>query len=136
MITGFIAGAFDIIHPGYIDMFEEAKRNCDILCVGLHTDPTLDRPEKLKPILDYSDRFKILSSIKYIDKIYSYDTEIDLINLLKSIAPDVRFLGEDYRNKEVTGGDLLIRIHYLNRGHGWSTTKFKKMIHSQIQLSK
>ena len=41
---------------------------------------------------------------------------------------DVRFLGDDYKNKSFTGDDLNIPIHYLDRSHGWSTTKFKKLI--------
>ena len=38
------------------------------------------------------------------------------------------FLGDDYINKPFTGDHLKIKIHYLNRDHGWSTTKFKKLI--------
>ena len=45
-VTGFIAGSFDLIHPGYIKMFDDAKTVCSHLIVGLQTDPTLDRPEK------------------------------------------------------------------------------------------
>jgi glycerol-3-phosphate cytidylyltransferase len=133
MIIGFIAGAFDIIHPGYVQMFEEAKNNCDVLCVGLQNDPTIDRPTKLKPILNYFDRFKTLIAIKYIDRIYPYNTELELVDLLKLIKPDVRFLGDDYIGKSITGEDLEIKIHYLNRKHGWSTTKFKKEIYNQIK---
>ena len=44
----------------------------------------------------------------------------------------VRFLGDDYRNKSFTGDDLNINIHYLNREHGWSTTKFKNLIAKTI----
>jgi glycerol-3-phosphate cytidylyltransferase len=128
MKKGFIAGSFDVIHPGYIHMFEEAKNNCDYLIIGLQTDPTIERSEKIKPILDYWDRFKILTSIKYIDQIYSYTLENDLFNLLKTIKPDIRFLGDDYKNKPITGYELNIPVHYIDRSHGWSTTKFKKLI--------
>jgi glycerol-3-phosphate cytidylyltransferase len=135
MIVGFIAGVFDVIHPGYIKMFKEAKRNCDILCVGLQTDPTIDRPTKLKPILSYTDRLDTLLAIKYINKIYPYDTEVDLVNLLKSIKPDIRFLGDDYKGKQFTGSDLEIIIHYFDRSHEWSSTKFKREIYNQINES-
>jgi len=128
MKKGFIAGSFDIIHPGYITMFKEAKEYCDYLIVGLQVDPTIERPEKIKPILDYQDRFNILSSIKYINQIYSYTLEEDLFNLLKIIKPDIRFLGDDYKNKNITGKELNIPIYYIDRSHGWSTTKFKELI--------
>ena len=45
---------------------------------------------------------------------------------------DVRFLGDDYVDKPFTGDDLKIPIHYMNRDHGWSTTKFKKLIAQSI----
>lgn len=128
MKKGFIAGSFDVIHPGYIAMFQEAKKNCDYLIIGLHVDPTIERPKKIKPILEYQDRFNILSSIKYIDKIYPYKLENDLINLLKEVNPNIRFLGDDYKNKPITGQELNIPLYYLDRSHGWSTTKFKKLI--------
>ena len=136
MKIGFIAGAFDIIHPGYIHMFKEAKLNCDYLIIGLHKDPTIERPEKLKPILDYIDRVEILSSIKYIDQIHLYESEKDLVNLLKIIKPDVRFLGDDYKNKHITGSELGINIQYINRSHEWSSTKFKRLINEQFKNEK
>ena len=40
----------------------------------------------------------------------------------------IRFLGDDYLDKDFTGSHLNIPIHYISRDHGWSTTKFKKAI--------
>jgi glycerol-3-phosphate cytidylyltransferase len=74
----------------------------------------------------------VLKSITYVDEIYSYNGEDDLYELLQEIDPDVRFLGDDYKGKKVTGEDLNIQIVYLDRSHGWSTTKFKTLIHEQI----
>lgn len=130
MIVGFIAGAFDVIHPGYIRMFEEAKQNCDYLVVGLHRDPETNG--KLKPILSAEDRFGILNSIWSIDIITPYSGEDELLSILKNSKIDIRFLGEDYRDKNYTGKELNIPVHYLDRSHGWSTTKFKTLIYQQI----
>ena len=128
MSIGVIAGNFDVIHPGYIYMLDECKKYCDVLLLLLHEDPSIERPDKLKPILDLNDRYKILSSLKQIDRIISYQTESDLYNILKEEHIDIRFLGDDYKEKPFTGDDLDIPIHYLDRSHGWSTTKFKKLI--------
>lgn len=130
MITGFIAGAFDVIHPGYVYMFREAKQYCDKLIVGLHEDPETNG--KLKPILTLKERADILKSITFIDEIYTYRGEEDLYGLLKELNPNVRLLGEDYRGKKITGDDLNIPIRYLDRSHGWSTTRFKTLIHQQV----
>ena len=125
---GVIAGNFDVIHPGYIKMFKECKENCDEFIILLHEDPSVERPEKLKPILSIKERDEILMSIKYIDNVFTYKTEWELVELLGKLSPDVRFLGEDYKGKQFTGSHLPIPIHYLNRSHNWSTTKFKKLI--------
>ena len=126
--TGIIAGNFDVIHPGYIKMFKECKSYCKQLIVLLHIDPSIERPEKLKPILTKQERTEILTSIKFINGIAYYTYEKELVDLIYRLNPDIRFLGDDYRGKTYTGFELDIPIHYLNRDHGWSTTKFKKLI--------
>lgn len=129
---GVIAGNFDVIHPGYISMFKECKENCDEFIILLHNDPSNERPEKIKPILSIQERDEMLMSIKYIDNVFVYDTEADLLNLLGLLQPDIRFLGDDYKGKRFTGDNLNIPIHYLDRSHGWSTTKFKRLIAKSI----
>ena len=131
-IVGVIAGNFDVIHPGYVYMFDECKKHCDILLLLLHEDPSIERPEKIKPILDLDERIMILSSLKQIDRIINYQIESDLYDILKTEQIDIRFLGDDYKDKSFTGDDLGIPIHYLDRSHGWSTTKFKKLIAETI----
>ena len=126
--TGIIAGNFDVIHPGYIKMFKECKLYCKQLIILLHIDPSIERPEKLKPILTKEERTEVLTSIKYIDGIAYYTYEKELVDLIYRLDPDIRFLGDDYRGKTYTGFELDVPVHYLNRDHGWSTTKFKKLI--------
>jgi len=127
-IVGFVAGAFDLLHPGYIDMFNEATQFCDHLIVGLHEDPSLERTQKLKPILKVSDRQKILLALQAVDLVIAYKTEADLYEILKHNDIDIRFLGSDYVGSDYTGNDLGIPLRFVNREHGWSTTKLKNMI--------
>ncbi len=84
MKTGIIAGNFDVIHPGYIEMFKECKEHCESLVVLLHEDPSLERPEKIKPILSLDDRIKILNSLKQVDGVMTYKTERDLHKIIGS----------------------------------------------------
>ncbi len=133
---GFTAGNFDLLHPGYINTFEEAKRHCDKFIVFLQRDPSLHRKSKYKPVIPLYDRYKALMSIKYIDDVYIYQTEEELYNLIKFWKPDVRILGEDYigddgKPKPFTGDDLPPKIIYTTRSHGWSTTKLKDLITEQ-----
>lgn len=129
---GVIAGTFDVIHPGYIKMFKEAKKHCDVLIVLLHTDPTIERPNKLPVVLSTDDRKEILQSIKYVDDVIRYTYEEQLYHLLREGEFDIRFLGDDYKDEPFTGDNLRILIHYLDRSHGWSSTKFKNLIHGSI----
>ena len=132
MIKGVITGNFDVIHPGYIKMFTEMKKNCVVLVVLLHTDPSIERPHKLKPILSSDERKEMLLELKSVCDVIRYTYEEQLYDLLKVGEFDIRFLGDDYTNKPFTGDTLKIPIHYLSRDHGWSTTKFKTLIAKSI----
>ena len=71
-------------------------------------------------------------SIRYIDEVYTYQTEDELYELIKFWKPDVRILGEDYMTKDsFTGDDLPPKIIYTSRSHGWSTTMLKDRITKQ-----
>lgn len=129
---GVIAGNFDVIHPGYIELFKEINNSCQKQYILLHDDPTIERPEKLKPILNTEERKEMLKHFFNQPTFLTYNTESELKFLLKSINPDVRFLGDDYLDKSYTGDDLGIPIYWINRSHGWSTTKFKKAIAESI----
>lgn len=126
--TGVVAGCFDVIHPGYIYLFNECKKHCDILLLLLHEDPSVERKQKLKPVLTLQERILILLSLSQVDDIICYKTEAELLRLLRDQKIDIRFLGDDYQGKEFTGMELNIPIHYLDRSHGWSTTKYKELI--------
>ena len=128
-LLGFTAGNFDLLHPGYIRCFREAKRHCDKFIVFLQKDPSLHRKSKYKPVISLYNRYEALMAIRYIDDVYTYQTEEELVNLIKFWKPDIRILGEDYIDKDsFTGDDLPPKIIYTTRSHEWSTTKLKDLI--------
>lgn len=130
-IIGFTAGNFDLLHPGYIYTFEEAKKHCDKFIVFLQKDPSLHRKSKYKPVISLHERYKTLMAIRYIDEVYTYQTEEELLKLIEFIKPDVRILGEDYIGEDFTGKELPIKVIYTTRTHEWSTTKIKDLITRQ-----
>jgi len=126
---GFTCGAFDLLHAGHALMLEEAKSRCNYLIVGVQSDPSIDRPEKNKPIQSYEERLTMVQAIKFIDEIVAYDTEADLITLLTHINPDVRILGADWEGKEFTGHALPIECYFNKRDHGWSSSGLRKRVY-------
>jgi glycerol-3-phosphate cytidylyltransferase len=127
--VGIVASCFDLFHAGHILMLYEAKKNCDRLIVALQSDPTIDRPEKNKPVQGMFERFVQVDACEYVDNVIPYDTEADLYNLLAGYDWDVRFLGEDYVGRtDFTGYDLHIPIHYCSRKHGYSSSRLRMKI--------
>jgi len=130
---GFTAGSFDLLHPGYIELFKKAKTKCDFLVVGLHSDPSVERPEKIKPLLSIEERLEALSALRFVDSVIVYETEKDLLKIISVLKPHIRFLGDDYREKQYTGKDLVKETYYVDRTHGWSTSKLKKQIYENYK---
>lgn len=129
--VGITAGAFDLCHAGHMLMFEEAKTVCEYLIVALHTDPSIDRSQKNKPIMSVEERMIILKSIRWIDEIITYDTEADLLKLLSenTIGIDIRILGVEYTDKPYTGRDLPLPVYYNTRGHSYSSTELRRRVY-------
>ena len=133
-MIGIIAGNFDVLHPGYVKMFSDMRKHVSKIHVFLHVDPSIERKNKLKPIISVKDRKDLLLSIKSIVDVSVYNNESELLNLIIKINPEIRFLGDDYKNrKNYTGHGLPPKIIFLNRDHGWSATKYKKLIANSIK---
>ena len=130
MIKGFTCGAFDLLHAGHVLMLKECREQCDYLIVGLEVDPSVDRLEKNKPIETLEERMIRLQGCKYIDEIITYNTEIDLFNLLKELKPDIRFIGMDWKDKPNYSRDLLpnMKVIYNSRNHNYSSCSLRTRI--------
>jgi glycerol-3-phosphate cytidylyltransferase len=128
MTTGFTCSTFDLFHAGHIMMLREAKSQCDFLLVGLQTDPTIDRPQKNKPIQSVFERFIQLNACVYVDEVVVYATEKELRDILLSYPIDVRILGEEYKDKEFTGHDIDMDFYFNERKHSFSTTELRQRV--------
>jgi glycerol-3-phosphate cytidylyltransferase len=130
-VRGIIAGAFDLIHPGYVRMFNECRLYCNHLTIALHENPSLERPSKIPPVHSIEERKEILCSLRHVDDIVIYQTENQFHDYLKSGKYDIRFLGNDYCDGSYTGKDIDIKIVFVDRSHNYSTTELKKKICKQ-----
>lgn len=136
--VGITFSAFDLLHAGHITMLEEAKRQCDYLICGLQTDPTIDRPEKNRPVQTVVERYIQLKGCKFVDEIIPYATEQDLEDILRSFKIDVRIIGDEYKNKNFTGRTYCeekgIELYFNIREHRFSSTSLRQeVIDKQIK---
>ncbi len=135
--VGFTCSCFDLFHAGHIMMLKEAKSVCDYLIVGLQTDPTVDRPDKNKPIQSIFERFVQLEACKYVDEIVIYATEKELLDILHSYPIDIRIVGDEYKQKDFTGKDLQhVEIYYNSRKHSFSTTELRARVIDRYKKEK
>ncbi len=131
-VIGFTCSAFDLLHAGHILMLKEAASVCDYLIVGIQTDPTVDRPHKNKPVQSLDERLIQLEAVKYVDSIFVYTTEDELLELIANLDIDTRIVGADYIDQDFTGKqyceDNDITIYYNSRDHNYSTTELRQRV--------
>ena len=139
MIVGFTCGTFDLVHAGHVLMLKEASEVCDFLIVGLHIDPSEEREWKNKPVQSIHERFIQLEAIKYVDYVLPYHTENDMHELLQILRVNVRIVGEEYKNRPLSGEhlheDLNIKLHYNSRRHGFSSTELRDRVKRANKIS-
>lgn len=130
--VGITCGAFDLLHAGHITMLAEANDECDYLVVALQNDPTIDRPEKNKPVQSIVERQLQVSAVRYVDDVIIYNTEKDLEDIFLSLPIDVRIIGADYIDKDFTAKNICnerdIRIVYNTRDHSFSSTDLRERV--------
>jgi len=140
MKIGFNCSSFDLFHAGHVTMLKMEKEMCDYLLVALQVDPTIDRPGiKNKPVQSIYERYVQLQGCKYVDEILVYQTEQDLLNLIQTQTIHIRFLSEEYLNRDFTGKQYCLNngidLHYHKRQHQYSSSDLRKRVY-QLELEK
>lgn len=123
MTTAFVNGTFDILHPGHIALLNTARSYGGYLIVAIDSDR---RVRELKgtdrPVNNETVRKIMLSNLKAVDIVVVFDTDEELMDILKLYKPDVMLKGSDWEGKPIVGGHLVKRIKYFNRIDDYSTT--------------
>jgi glycerol-3-phosphate cytidylyltransferase len=88
---------------------------------------------KNKPVQSVYERYVQLQGCKYVDEILVYETEADLLNLLQTQNIDVRFLSEEYKDRDFTGKqyciDNGIELFFHLRRHQYSSTELRNRVY-------
>ena len=135
MKIGFNCSSCDLFHAGHVTMMKMEKQLCDYLIVALQVDPTIDRPGvKNKPVQSVYERYVQLQGCKYVDEILVYETEADLLNLLQTQNINVRFLSEEYKDRDFTGKQYCIdngvELFFHLRRHQYSSTELRNRVYT------
>ena len=130
MKIGFQCSSFDLFNAGHATMLKQEKELCDYLKVALQVNPSVDRPGiKNTPVESLYERYVKLQACKYVDEILVYETECDLLNLLKTQTIHIRFLSDEYLNRDFTGKqfciDSGIELYYHKRQHKYSSSNLR-----------
>lgn len=105
----FTNGCFDLLHLGHVKYFQFAKKQGDLLVVGVNTDAGIRRLKGPKrPVMSESDRLGVLEELESIDYLLTFD-EATPLRLIEAIKPDVLVKGADYSKEEVVGWDVVER---------------------------
>jgi len=122
----FTNGCFDIVHPGHMKVFAEARAQGDCLIVGLNSDRSIGCiKDPRRPIMNQTERAGVLSAVRYIDYIIMFDEETPKA-LIEAITPDVLVKGGDWGLDNIVGADHVKknggRVHVVSLKEGSSTT--------------
>ena len=117
----FVNGTFDVLHLGHLAMLNYAKTLGDHLVVAIDSD---ERVKRLKgpnrPINDVVERKVMLENLKAVDQVEIFDTDEDLINIIKTC--DIMVKGGDYKTLPIIGKEY-VTVVLFERIDDYSSTK-------------
>src|SRR3989338_290564 len=92
-------GAFDGLHPGHLNFFEQARSYGDKLIVSVGTDKNVEKIKGKKPLFSQVERLALVDNCKIVDKAV-IGSEDNYFENIASYEPDVICLGYDQWAKE------------------------------------
>jgi len=128
---GMCWGAWDGLHVGHLNLLSNAKDRCKKLYVGVSSDKYIKKIKGHKPIFNFSERCDALDKYasKYVDEMFIQDLDIATKEQrVKLFKPDVIFVGDDWKGKYWDGAELGVRVVYLPRTKGISSTLLRKRV--------
>jgi len=123
----FTNGAFDLVHPGHVELLEAARREGAALIVGLNSDASVRRLGKGadRPVTPEAARARVLAGLAAVDCVILFDEDTPL-ELITRLQPDVLVKGTDYSRDAIVGADLVEsrggRVVRVPLVHGFSTS--------------
>lgn len=125
----FVNGTFDILHPGHIELISFATSFSGNLLIAIDSDRRVsEKKGPSRPINNQDFRSLMLQNIKGVNSTRIFDTDEDLISIVKQYSPDIMIVGSDYRNKNVIGSEYAKKLIFFERNPKFSTTQIIESI--------
>jgi len=123
MTKVWINGTFDVLHLGHIKLLEKGASLGDFLIVGVDSDRRVSELKgETRPINKLVSRITLLESIKYVDRVVTFDSDEELETLIKTIRPQIMVIGDDYKDKRIIGKEYINEIVFFPKLDGFSST--------------
>jgi D-beta-D-heptose 7-phosphate kinase/D-beta-D-heptose 1-phosphate adenosyltransferase len=120
----WVNGCFDILHLGHLKLLEFAKKQGDLLYVGLDADHRITAAKgKNRPVNNWETRFEIMKALRCVDEVSMFDTDYQLEKLIEQYTPTM-VIGDDYKGKPIIGAQFCEKIIFFPRYDNLSTTTF------------
>lgn len=135
---GYTTGVFDLFHIGHLNIIRKAKDYCEHLIVGVSSDELVENYKKIKPIIPFEERVKIVGAIKYVDQIVVQDN-FNKITAWEKYKFNVHFHGNDWENTDAYNNILEelkkrgVDNIFFPYTKGTSTTNIKKYIYEVLK---
>ena len=134
-IKVFVNGTFDVLHYGHFKLLEAAAELGNKLYVAIDTDERIkEKKGEHRPFHNIMERKEMLESIVFVDKVFKFDSDEELITLIRAINPDVYVIGSDYKDKPIVGMEYLRNIVFIPRIEKFSTTKIMSYEYTGTKL--
>ena len=119
-----VNGSFDIIHLGHIRLLQHAKSFPNAyVYVLIDSDRRIKQLKgKDRPINTEYERASLLAELKSVDRVDVFDTDEELVNLIRDYKPDIMVKGSDYKGKPIIGSEFCKEIKFYDRLTPYSTT--------------
>ena len=130
---GFTDGVYDMFHIGHLNMIKEAKKHCDYLIVGVHSDEIVEGYKNRQTVINENERREIVEAIRYVDKAVINRTR-EKLELWKEHKFDVVFIGDDWKgterwnNFEKVLAEVGVAVEYIPYTKGISTTQIREKL--------
>lgn len=136
---GYTTGVFDMFHVGHLHLLKKASYRCDYLIVGISTDELVEEYKKKKPIIPFSHRMEIVSSLKMVDEVVVQSNR-DKMKQYHDVGFDVMFVGDDWKGNplfEAVESELAkfgSTVEYFEYTKNVSSTKFTQILQEIYEL--